>query len=211
MIIAIDGPAGAGKGTLGKMLASQYHYAFLDTGLLYRAVAQKALENQVAFHDILKISEIANEIFLGDLDEKALKTPEISQGASQVATLKEVRAILLSQQRNFAAERGQQGGAILDGRDIGTHVLPHADLKFFITASLEERALRRYKELQSTSSSALSLKEVYEDVRQRDERDTQRAENALRPADDAIIVDTTTLSIDKAFHVLCHFVDSKLS
>ena len=209
MIIAIDGPAGAGKGTAGKMLAEKYQFAFLETGLLYRALAYHALQQGISLNDEQRISKLAHQIHLEQLNTVNLKSEEVSQGASQVAALGKVRDVLVAVQRNFASKQSQQKGVVLDGRDIGTYILPDADLKFFITASLEIRAQRRYKELQSLQPS-LKLENVHEEMRIRDERDMQRSERPLKAAEDAIVIDTTTLSIEQVFKLLCHFIDSKL-
>lgn len=186
--IAIDGPAAAGKGTLSKAIATHYGFAHLDTGLLYRAVGAKTLLG-------VDPVEAARELMAEDIDGEALRTPDIAQAASKVAVMSEVRAALTDFQRAFAA---RAGGAVLDGRDIGTVICPDAEVKLFVTASAEVRAERRYLEL-AAKGVETTRDEVLADVKARDDRDMNRAEAPMKPAEDAVILDTSAMSIDAAF------------
>lgn len=185
--IAIDGPAAAGKGTISKAVAAKLGLAHLDTGLLYRAVGVKVLEGTPAI-------EAAQGLTPEDLERPDLRGSEAAQAASKVAVIAEVRAALVDFQRAFAR---RAGGAVLDGRDIGTVICPYAEVKLFVTASAEVRAKRRFLEL-SAKGQAISLEEVLADVKERDERDMNRAEAPLKPAEDAVVIDTSALSIDAA-------------
>ena len=185
--VAIDGPAAAGKGTISRAVAAHFGFAHLDTGLLYRAVGARMLDG-------LDPVEAATTLDPADLDRDNLRAPEISQAASKVAAIAEVRAALVDFQRAFAA---RAGGAVLDGRDIGTVICPDAAAKLFVTASDMVRAERRYREL-AASGVETSFDEVLQDTRERDARDSERAAAPLKPAEDAIILDTSTLSIDEA-------------
>jgi len=185
--VAIDGPAAAGKGTVSKAVAAHFGFAHLDTGLLYRAVGAKMLAGTEAI-------EAAQTLVPEDLENDSLRTPAVAQAASKVAVIAEVRAALLDFQRSFAA---RAGGAVLDGRDIGTVICPDAQVKLFVTASAEVRARRRFAEL-SGKGHTDSYEQVLEDVKARDARDMERVEAPLKPADDAAIIDTSDLSIDQA-------------
>lgn len=184
--VAIDGPAAAGKGTISKAVAAHFGFAHLDTGLLYRAVGAKTLAGA---------DPIAAARSLTPADMQGnLRTPDVAQAASKVAVIAEVRAALVDFQRNFAA---RDGGAVLDGRDIGTVICPDADVKLFVTASAEVRAERRFLEL-SAKDHDVSRDQVLADVIARDKRDREREEAPLKPAVDAVIVDTSDLSIEDA-------------
>jgi cytidylate kinase len=185
--IAIDGPAAAGKGTISKGVAAHYGFAHLDTGLLYRAVGAKTLAGVEAV-------AAARALDPADLDAADLRTPEGAEAASKVAVIAEVRAALVDFQRAFAR---RAGGAVLDGRDIGTVICPNAEAKLFVTASAEVRAKRRFLEL-TAKGTVVTLDEVLADVKARDARDMNRAEAPLKPADDAILIDTSDLSIQDA-------------
>ncbi|MDZ7710741.1 MAG: d(CMP) kinase [Roseovarius sp.] len=185
--IAIDGPAAAGKGTIGRALAAHFGFAHLDTGLLYRATGRRTLDG-------LEPVEAAQTLRAEDLDADDLRTPDVSQAASRVAAIPEVRQALLDFQRAFAR---RAGGAVLDGRDIGTVICPEAEVKLFVTATDAERARRRHKEMVESGHS-VTLEEVAEDLRQRDARDSARAEAPLRPAGDALMLDTSEMTIDQA-------------
>ncbi|HCQ65435.1 MAG TPA: (d)CMP kinase [Rhodobacteraceae bacterium] len=185
--VAIDGPAAAGKGTVSKAVAAHFGFAHLDTGLLYRVVGAKVLqgENPVA---------AARALTADDLSAEGLRTPEVAQAASRVAVEPEVRAALVDFQRAFAA---RAGGAVLDGRDIGTVICPDAQAKLFVTASAPVRAERRFRELVARGH-VTDLDTVLEDVKARDERDSARAAAPLKPAEDAVVIDTSELSIEAA-------------
>lgn len=185
--VAIDGPAAAGKGTISKAVAAHFGFAHLDTGLLYRAVGAKVLAGAEAI-------AAAEALTAEDLDADNLRTPEVAQAASKVAVIAEVRAALVAFQQSFAR---RAGGAVLDGRDIGTVICPDAEAKLFVTASAEVRAERRYLELAAKGHSD-TREEVLADVKARDERDMNRAEAPLKAADDAILIDTSDLSIEDA-------------
>lgn len=185
--IAIDGPAAAGKGTISKAVAAALDLAHLDTGLLYRAVGVKVLGGTPAI-------EAAQSLTPEDLQRDDLRGPEAAQAASKVAVIAEVRAALVDFQRAFAR---RAGGAVLDGRDIGTVICPYAEVKLFVTASAEVRAQRRFLEL-SAKGEAETFEEVLADVKARDERDMNRAEAPLRPAEDAVVINTSELAIEEA-------------
>lgn len=185
--IAIDGPAAAGKGTISKAVAEHFNFAHLDTGLLYRAVGAKTLDGTDPV-------EAAKALNVQDLNGDSLRTPEVAQAASKVAVISEVRAALVDFQRAFAR---RLGGAVLDGRDIGTVICPNAEAKLFVTASAEVRAERRYLELENKGLD-ISREQVLADVKERDVRDMERAEAPLKPAEDATIVDTSDLCIEEA-------------
>jgi cytidylate kinase len=185
--IAIDGPAAAGKGTISRAVAAHFGYAHLDTGLLYRAVGRQMLDG-------VDPLEAAQNLTQADLARDDLRGADAAQAASKVAILPDVRAALLDFQRAFAR---RAGGAVLDGRDIGTVICPEAEAKLFVTASAEVRARRRYDELRAAGSD-LSLSDVVADVQERDARDRDRATAPLRPAHDAVLIDTSALSIEDA-------------
>ena len=195
MIIAIDGPAASGKGTLARRLAQHYGLPHLDTGLLYRAVARTLLDANVPLTQAGAAALAAAELDLARLDEARLRGRSMGEAASQVSAHPEVRAALLAVQRTFAA---QPGGAVLDGRDIGTVICPNATAKLFLTAMPEERARRRHGELAARGEAA-DYAAILDDIRSRDERDASRATAPLRPAEDAVRLDTTALDPEAAF------------
>lgn len=199
MIIAIDGPAGAGKGTLARRLAAAFSLAYLDTGMLYRAVSMRVLEMGGDPADPAAAIFAAEHLDLASLDSPTLRDEIAGDAASKVAAIPEVRAALLAFQREFAkAPPSPCTGAVLDGRDIGTVVCPHADLKLFVTASIGERARRRTLELQAKGIDAIQER-VLADMLARDERDRDRKVAPLAPANDAIVLDTTELDADMVF------------
>ncbi|GAA5073274.1 (d)CMP kinase [Roseibacterium beibuensis] len=186
--VAIDGPAAAGKGTISRAVAEHFGFAHLDTGLLYRAVGARMLTGK----EPVEAAQALTADDLGDPD--ALRTPDVAQAASRVAVIPEVRAALVDFQRAFAR---RAGGAVLDGRDIGTVICPDAEAKLFVTASAEVRASRRHKELLERGIAS-DYDTVLADVRERDARDANRATAPLLPAADAVILDTSDLSIEEA-------------
>ncbi|MDQ2066092.1 d(CMP) kinase [Xinfangfangia sp. CPCC 101601] len=194
--VAIDGPAAAGKGTISRAVADRFGFARLDTGLLYRAVGVLGGDPIAA----------AQGLCAQDLERGDLRTLEAGQAASRVAVIPEVRAALVEFQRKFAR---QSGGAVLDGRDIGTVICPEAEVKLFVTASAEVRAHRRWLEV-NTSADAPSLAQVLAEVKERDARDMNRAEAPLRPAEDALLIDTTKMGIDEAVTAACDAVLAEL-
>lgn len=193
--VAIDGPAAAGKGTISKAVARDFGFAHLDTGALYRAVGVKAAAGMDAV-------QAAQTLTPADTVGDALRTLEAGQAASKVAVIPEVRAALLDFQRRFAA---QDGGAVLDGRDIGTVICPDAEVKLFVTASAEARAHRRWLEVGGDEA------EVLAQVKERDERDMNRADAPLKPAADAIMIDTSDLSIEEAVAKATAAIRAKLA
>jgi cytidylate kinase len=202
MIIAIDGPAGSGKGTLAKRLAGHFGLPHLDTGLLYRAVALTLLDQGLPLTDPSAAARVARSLHPAGLDDPRLKGREMGDAASVVSAYQPVRDALLDLQRRFAA---QPGGAVLDGRDIGTVICPQADAKLFVTATPEERARRRHLEL-SGRNEAVEFEVILSDIRRRDERDMTRSAAPLKPADDAVILDTTTLDPEAAFRAALEIV-----
>jgi len=185
--VAIDGPAAAGKGTISKAVAAHFGFAHLDTGLLYRAVGAKVIAGADPVAAALALDPV-------DLEDDSLRTPQVAQAASEVAVIPQVRAALVAFQRSFAA-RGD--GAVLDGRDIGTVICPDAHVKLFVTASAECRAERRFQELMGKGMD-VTFETVLADVRERDDRDRNRAAAPLVPADDAVLLDTSDLTVEQA-------------
>jgi CMP/dCMP kinase len=209
MIVAIDGPAAAGKGTLARRLAAHFDFAFLDTGLLYRATALHLIEAGGGADDTAAAEAAARRVNAADLADPRLRGEAVAQLASSVAVIPAVRAALLQFQRDFAARPpGRKAGAVLDGRDIGTVVCPDAAAKVFVTASQEVRARRRLKELRERGTEAI-YGAVLQDMQDRDARDSQRRTAPLRPADDAFVLDTTDLDADAAFAAARDYVASK--
>jgi len=204
MIIAIDGPAASGKGTIARQLASVYGLHHLDTGLLYRAVAKAMLDAGHPLDDAAHATEIAARLDPGKYEENALKLQPITEGASVVAAIPQVRQALINYQREFAV---RPPGAVLDGRDIGTVIAPGADVKLFVVASAEVRAARRLVELRARGESA-DEREVLADLLRRDERDSRRAAAPLKAAPDAHLLDTTHLGIDAAFRAAVDIIEA---
>jgi len=207
MSIAIDGPAGAGKSTVAQIVARRLNYIYIDTGAMYRAVAWKVLQENLGADDTEAIIQIAQQITitLTYVDGKTtvfvdgcnvtgeIRDPEVSRLVPEVAQFASVREAMVNLQRKMA----EQGGVVMDGRDIGTHVLPNADLKIFLTASIEERAGRRYKEL-TEKGFTIHLEELTAEIANRDKMDSEREISPLIQAPDAILLDTTFLSIEEA-------------
>lgn len=207
MIIAIDGPAGAGKGTVARELARRLGYLFIDTGAMYRAVAWQALHENVSLNDLDRIGQIAADSRIeltGDVDSmrvlingvditSEIRTPQVSQAASIVSAIPAVRRALVAQQRVL----GRQGNVVMEGRDIGTAVFPDADLKFYLDASIEERGRRRYEEDVLRGIATKSLAETIADVAERDLRDSTREDSPLTQAADAIRIDSSHLNIEQ--------------
>jgi cytidylate kinase len=206
MIIAIDGPAASGKGTLGKRLAAHFGLRHLDTGLIYRAVAKALLDSGRPLDDRAAAVAAANALDPSRFDEKELKGHAIGEAASIVSAIPEVRAALLAFQRNFAAV---SPGAVLDGRDIGTVIAPDADVKIFVVAAAEERARRRAAELK-TAGQLADEAAILADILRRDERDRMRAIAPLKPAADAHELDTTHLHVDAAVAEAIRIVEGVL-
>ena len=204
MIIAIDGPAASGKGTLGKRLAAHFGLRHLDTGLIYRAVAKALLHAGHGLDDVVQAVAAARALDPAGFDEGTLKSYEIGEAASVVSALPEVRAALLAFQRGFGRA---PPGAVLDGRDIGTVIFPDADVKIFVDADPEVRARRRTAEIWAAGGS-VSEADVLADIRRRDERDTKRTAAPLKPAPDAHLLDTTHLDIDAAFRAAVDIVEA---
>lgn len=205
--VAIDGPAAAGKGTISKAVAKHFGFAHLDTGLLYRAVAKKILDQSLS-EDIEKNApKIAKDLKDSDLQSDCLRTPEVAQMASKVATIYDVRTALVLFQRKFAQH---DPGAVLDGRDIGTVICPNAEVKLFITASAEVRAKRRFLEL-TAKGEDITFEAVLENLKIRDERDASRDVAPMVAAFDAQLIDTSDMTIDAAILTAVQNVDSILS
>jgi cytidylate kinase len=210
MIIAIDGPAAAGKGTLARRLARHFGLAFLDTGALYRAVGLKVLEAGGDPADEAQAGAMARTIGPGDLDRPALREERVGAAASKVAVHPQVRQALLEFQRNFARKPpGGAKGAVLDGRDIGTVICPEPDvIKLYVSASVETRARRRLKELQEKGDSPIYTA-VLQDMKERDARDANRGVAALKKAPDAVELDTSALDADQVFALALRFIESR--
>ncbi len=207
MIIAIDGPAASGKGTLARRLAEHLGLHYLDTGSLYRAVARDVLSRGSRLDDTWAVVAIARSLDPTSLDDAGLREPGIGEAASRVAGIPEVRAALLAYQREFAA---RPPGAVLDGRDIGTVVCPNAGVKIFVTATPEERARRRFLERQAVGDAA-TYEETLQLIRNRDARDSGRESAPMRRADDADLLDTTEMDIEAAFDAAVGLIKRKIS
>lgn len=209
MIVAIDGPAAAGKGTLARRLAAHLGYAYLDTGLLYRATGKKVLDAGGDPADPNTAEAVAKALVAADLEADGLRTDEAAGAASKVAAIPAVRAALLEFQRRFAAAPPAPAeGAVLDGRDIGTVVCPDADVKLFVTASDEVRAERRAKELRQAGHDAITAR-VLQEMKERDARDRARDVAPLIAAEDAIEIDTSDLDADQVFEKALGFITGR--
>lgn len=217
MIITIDGPAAAGKGTLAAFLAEKYRLAYFDTGMVYRAVGIEMMENNQDVSDKEAAAEIARRLTFPKMmklsENPEFRGPKGGQNASVVSAYPEVRSALLKMQRDFSenpvfADGSRAEGAVYDGRDTGTVVCPHADIKLFVTASPEVRAKRRFKEFQAKGIKT-TYDEVLKDIKARDERDSNRAAAPLKPAPEAVILDTSALSVGEVIEKVCQIIDSK--
>jgi len=201
LIIAVDGPAASGKGTLARRIATTFDLPYLDTGLLYRAVARKLMDAHIDARDSLAATRAAEQLKSADLKRSDLRGEQCGAVASMVAVIPGVRAALLDFQRGFAGK----AGAVLDGRDIGTVIFPNASIKLFITASLQVRAERRCREIDGV------LAEVREELAARDARDQGRGAAPLKPAPDAMVLDTSDMDPESAFHAAMKLIRGRLS
>ncbi|KGG79671.1 cytidylate kinase [Caloranaerobacter azorensis H53214] len=211
IVIAIDGPAGAGKSTIAKIIAKKLNINYIDTGAMYRALTLKALKNNIDFNDknslisLLDKTDIDyydNHIYLdGKIVDNEIRSNEVSKNVSKVAKIKEIRIKLVEIQRKIASNKS----VIMDGRDIGSHVLPDADFKFYVTASVDERSYRRYKELIS-KNVGISLKQVKEEIKQRDEIDKNREFSPLIKSEDAILIDTTRKTVEESVNEILNII-----
>ena len=205
-VVAIDGPAAAGKGTLSRRIAETYGFQHLDTGLTYRATAKALLDAGLPLDDEQVAEKMARELDLGGLDRSVLSRHEIGEAASKIAVMPSVRRALVEAQQAFSR---REPGTVLDGRDIGTVVCPHAPVKLYVTASPEVRAKRRFDEIIAGGGEA-DFEAIFADVKKRDERDMGRADSPLRPADDAHLLDTSEMSIEAAFQAAKSLIDAAL-
>ncbi len=206
-VVAIDGPAASGKGTLARRIASEYGFHHLDTGLTYRAVARAMLDAGAPLDDEERAAELAENLDLSRLDRNVLSAHEVGEAASRIAVMSKVRAALRRAQQQFSRKRP---GAVLDGRDIGTVICPDADIKFYVTASDVVRATRRHAEMAGKGGTA-TYESVLADLRRRDARDSQRADSPMRPAHDAHLLDTTEMDIEAAFAVAQCLIEKALA
>ena len=206
MIIAVDGPAASGKGTLSRRIARKFGLAYLDTGSLYRGVALMALEAGIDLADIPALAQLTQEISSDIWQDPRIREPGVGDAASKIASIADVRAGLLAFQRDFA---NQPPGAVLDGRDIGTVVCPDADVKLFVTASEDERARRRHKELVAAGKT-VTFEEIKADILRRDGRDASRNTAPLVQSEDAHLLDTTNLDIDAAMSAAVDLINQAI-
>lgn len=217
LVVAIDGPAGAGKSTIAKLVAEQLGYAYIDTGAMYRSVTWKFLQTKEAFNEQL-ISELAekmviefrpeakvNRVFVDGVEvTEAIRKSEVTCNVSKVAAIGTVREAMVDQQRRM----GEAGGVLMDGRDIGTVVFPNADLKIFLTATVEERARRRYKELTEKGES-IDLAKLQQEIAERDKQDSEREISPLRQAEDALLLDSSDMTIAQVAEFIIKLVQEK--
>jgi len=210
MKIAIDGPAASGKGTLARTLAMKLSFDYLDTGTLYRAVAREAIGKNLELSEenqsIQQLVEICNQLELPISQDETLRNSDVAQAASKIASLADVRSALVEKQREFAQNPPSGKGAVLDGRDIGTIILPDADRKFYIDANIEVRAKRRHLELEA-SGTEISNAEVLADLTERDAREKNRTTAPMIAADDAIFIDTTQKNAEEVLQLTLSFIE----
>ena len=217
IVVAIDGPAGAGKSTIAKMVAEKIGYAYIDTGAMYRSVAWKFLQTGKAFDEdyismlantmviMFKPEASVNRVFVDDVEvTEAIRSAEVTALVSRVAAIGAVREAMVDQQRRM----GESGGVLMDGRDIGTVVFPNAQLKVFLTATVDERAMRRYKELVAKGQQ-VDLEQLEADIASRDKQDSERAISPLRKAEDAVYLDTSDMSIDQVANYIENLVKER--
>lgn len=218
MIITIDGPAAAGKGTVSRVLAERYHLAYFDTGMIYRAVGLEMVIGGFDLKDEHKAAEIAQNMTFEKM-MRLSKNPDFrtdvgGQAASKVSAMPTVRSALLKMQQDFAlapvfADGTKANGVIYDGRDTGTVVCPHADIKFFVTASSEVRAMRRFKEFEAKGVET-TYQKVLEDMLARDKRDAERASAPMKPADDAVVIDTSQMDAQTEINAVLAVIEKKI-
>ena len=216
IVVAIDGPAGAGKSTIAKLAAEKLGYAYIDTGAMYRSVAWKFLQTGKAFEDFIsglsktmlidfKPEAKINRVFVDGTEvTDAIRTPEVTAIVSRVAAIGAVREAMVDQQRRM----GEAGGVLMDGRDIGTVVFPNAQLKIFLTASVEERARRRYAEMVAKGQQ-VDLQQLQADIAERDKQDSERAISPLRQAEDALLLDTSDMGISDVTERILQLVQER--
>lgn len=217
LVVAIDGPAGAGKSTIAKLVAEKLGYAYIDTGAMYRSVTWKFLQSGGPFDETF-IDELArkmviefrpeasvNRVFVDGTEvTEAIRNADVTCNVSRIAAIGPVREAMVAQQRRM----GESGGVLMDGRDIGTVVFPHADLKIFLTATVEERAMRRYKEL-TAKGETIDLKILQEEIALRDKQDSEREISPLKKADDALLLDSSHMTIDEVAAFIIKLVQEK--
>ena len=209
IVIAVDGPAASGKGTLSSHLAAHFNYARLDTGLIYRALGLKALNDGADPNDKNKIVQIAIDLSFEDFEQEALRCENVGAVASIVSTIPEVRKVLLEYQRKFASSPPNgRLGAVLDGRDIGSIVCPNAQIKIFLIADAKIRAARRFKELQERGSKAIHSR-ILRDIKERDARDSMRSIAPLKPAKDAFVLDTSHLDAYEVLEAALDYISTQ--
>jgi cytidylate kinase len=207
LIIAIDGPAASGKGTLARRLAAHYGLPHLDTGLTYRAVAHRLMELGLPLENVSAAETAARQLDLGEMDRETLSQHAVGEAASKIAVMPTVRRVLVEKQRAFA---GHGAGAVLDGRDIGTVVCPQAQVKLYVTALPDVRARRRHDEM-TANGKAGSYETVLADILKRDARDMERADSPLKPAANAHLLDTSEMDIEAAFSAAKTIIHDRLS
>tara|TARA_Y100000780_G_scaffold231627_1_gene257695 strand:- start:1002 stop:1667 length:666 start_codon:yes stop_codon:yes gene_type:complete len=209
VVIAVDGPAASGKGTVSNSLANHFDFARLDTGLIYRALGLKVLGDGTDASDKQKVILLANQLSFDDLNQENLRSEKVGAVASRVAAIPDVRAVLLKFQRDFAVHPpAEKSGVVLDGRDIGTIVCPNANFKIFLIADKDVRATRRFKELQERGLRAI-YSQILRDIVDRDARDSLRSVAPLEPAKDAFVLDTSKLSVDATFVAALRYISTQ--